>query len=251
MKVYEFCFSPTGGTRKCADTLAHALGGEVIFADMIHPEEGFPALSPEDLAVLAVPSFGGRVPAAAAQRVSALKGCGARAVLLCVYGNRAYEDTLVELEDIARQAGFSPVAGVAALAEHSIARQIAAGRPDEADTARLTEFGRKIAEKLQSGSDAAPTLPGNRPYRKTGGTSIIPKPAGSCNACGVCARECPVGAIDLRDPKKVDKTACISCMRCVAVCPQKFRKISPIMQGLAGLMLKKACAGRKECELFL
>lgn len=60
-----------------------------------------------------------------------------------------------------------------------------------------------------------------------------------------------MGAIDLHDPKKVDKTACISCMRCVAVCPQKARKINPIMRGLAGLMLKNACAGRKECELFL
>lgn len=251
MKVYEFCFSPTGGTRKCADLLAKALGGEVCFVDLTRPEGEFPALAPEDVAVLAVPSFGGRVPSAAARRVAALQGGGARAVLLCVYGNRAYEDTLVELQDAANQAGFRIVAGVAALAEHSVARQVAAGRPDAADAARLGEFGQKIAEKLQSGSDALPALPGNRPYRKAGGASMVPKPSGRCNGCGVCARECPVSAIDLHDPKKVDKTACISCMRCVALCPQKARKINPVMQGLAGLMLKKVCAGRKECELFL
>lgn len=37
MKVYEFCFSPTGGTRKCADLLAKALGGEVCFVDLTRP----------------------------------------------------------------------------------------------------------------------------------------------------------------------------------------------------------------------
>lgn len=143
------------------------------------------------------------------------------------------------------------MAGVAALAEHSIARQVAAGRPDDTDAARLAESGHRIPQKLQSGSDAAPALPGNRPYRQSSGMGMVPKASGSCNGCGIYARECPVGAIGLHDPKKVDKAACISCMRCVAVCPQKARKINPVMQGLAGLMLKKVCGDRKECELFL
>ena len=67
----------------------------------------------------AVPSYGGRVPEIAVSRLKQMKGNGARAVLLVVYGNREYEDTLLELSDVMEAAGFSPVAAVAAVAEHS------------------------------------------------------------------------------------------------------------------------------------
>lgn len=80
------------------------------------------------------------MPQAATERLSAIRGNGAKAVLLCVYGNRAYEDTLVELEDTAKQAGFRVIAAIAAIAEHSIARQFATGRPDAQDQARLHTF---------------------------------------------------------------------------------------------------------------
>ncbi|MDE6280624.1 MAG: hypothetical protein K2M15_02335, partial [Oscillospiraceae bacterium] len=88
-------------------------------------------LDDNDLAVIAIPSFGGRVPALAAQRLAKIHGNQARCVVMCVYGNRAYEDTLVELEDLARQSGFQVIAAVAAVAEHSIMHQYAAGRPDQ------------------------------------------------------------------------------------------------------------------------
>ena len=134
-------------------------------------------LTGQDVAVIAVPSYGGRVPEIAVERLSKVQGGGARAVLVCVYGNRAYEDTLTELADTAQAAGFRTVAAVAALAEHSIARKYAAGRPDEADKAVLKDFWRKIQAKLDAGDATAPALPGNRPYKKRGVRSIVPRPA--------------------------------------------------------------------------
>lgn len=180
-----------------------------------------------------------------------MQGNGARAVLVCVYGNRAYEDTLVELEDAAVQAGFQVVAGVAAIAEHSIAHQYAAGRPDSQDKLQLQDFGQKIWDKLQSGDHSQPTLPGNRPYKKAGGVGMVPKPSKDCNRCGLCAQQCPVQAIDPADPSRTDKELCISCMRCVAVCPKGARKVNPVMLTAAQVALKKVCSDRKEGELFL
>ncbi len=253
MKLYSIVFSPTGGTEKAAALLAKALGGEAAAIDLTDSKQDFSAiqLTGEDVAIIAVPSYGGRVPAAAVDRLSAIQGQGARAVLVCVYGNRAYEDTLVELEDTAQKAGFRVIAAVAAVAEHSIARQFAAGRPDGQDAGQLAAFGEKIGAKLSAGDLSEPKIPGNRPYKKAGGAGMVPKATRDCNRCGVCAAKCPVQAIHKDDPAKVDEKACISCMRCVAVCPQQARKVNPLMLSAARLMLKKVCSQRKECELFL
>lgn len=242
MKLYNIVFSPTGGTKKAADCLTGALEGDVTTVDLTDSKQDLNtvSLTKEDAAVISVPSYGGRVPAVAAERLGVVHGNGARAILVCVYGNRAYEDTLVELEDAAKQAGFQVIAAVAAIAEHSIARQFAAGRPDAQDTAQLSE------------ADASePTIPGNRPYKKAGGVSMVPKATKECTNCGACAAACPVQAIDKESPKKVDEKACISCMRCIAVCPHGARKVNPVMISAASLMLKKVCSERKECELFL
>lgn len=253
MKLYNIVFSPTGGTQKVATLLVNALKGDVISVDLTDSNQDFSAiqLTQGDVAVIAVPSYGGRVPAVAVKRLSELNGQGARAVLVCVYGNRAYEDTLVELEDVVRKAGFRVNAAVAAVAEHSIARQFAAGRPDAQDTKQLAAFGEKIQEKLSADDLSEPSLPGNRPYKKAGGAGMVPKATKECTRCGVCAAECPVQAIHKEDPTKVDDKACISCMRCITVCPQGARKVNPILLSAAGLMLKKVCSERKECELFL
>lgn len=253
MKLYDIVFSPTGGTQKVSDSLTGALEGEVSTVDLSDSRQDFNAvtLTQEDVAFLCVPSYGGRVPAVAAERLCQVHGNGARAVLVCVYGNRAYEDTLAELEDTAKQAGFRVVAAVAAIAEHSIARQFAAGRPDAQDTAQLAEFAQQIQRKLAAGDDSEPAIPGSRPYKKAGKSGMVPKASKDCVSCGLCAASCPVQAIDKDNPKRVDETACICCMRCVAVCPHSARALNAVALSAVSLMLKKVCSERKDCELFL
>ena len=233
--------------------LTNALEGETVSVDLTDSKADFSSviLTSEDIAVIAVPSYGGRVPEPAAKRIAEMKGNGAKAILVCVYGNRTYEDTLVELQDVAKQAGFSVISAVAAVAEHSIAHQYAAGRPDAQDNKQLQEFAKKIQEKLSSGDTSELYMPGNRPYKKSGGGGMIPKATKDCTGCGLCAEKCPVQAIDRNDPKTVDVKKCISCMRCASICPQSARKVSSVMLFAVSLVLKKACSERKDCELYL
>lgn len=253
MSVFEMVFSPTGGTRKVSCLVSEALGGDTATIDLTDSGLDFSAVSmaKDDVAVISVPSYAGRVPAVVVERLGMVRGNGARAVLVCVYGNRAFEDTLAELEDVAKRAGFRMVAAVAAIAEHSVARQFAAGRPDAQDAAQLAEFAQRIRQKLLDGDISEPSIPGNRPYKQAGGHSMVPQATGDCVSCGACAALCPVRAIDKDDSRQVDGEACISCMRCVAVCPRGARKPNPAALSAVTKMLSKVCVVRKECEIFI
>lgn len=254
MAFYEITFSPTGGTDQAAEILMEAFPEEKKQIDLLPPNGDYDGkvLTEEDLCLIAMPSYGGRIPQTAAERLRKIKGNGARAVLVCVYGNRAYEDTLAELQDVAEESGFQVCAAVAAVAEHSIMRKFAPGRPDEEDRKELQEFGRKIKRKLESKeAQEMIRLPGNRPYKPLGTIPFVPKPGRGCISCGYCARFCPVGAIDFQNVKKVDEKKCISCMRCVTVCPKSVRKVNKVMLLAAEKKMAKLFEERKANELFL
>ncbi len=251
MNVIQIVFSPTGGTQKVADLIAGEWKTPIKKIDLSDPSVNFNAvkLEQDDLVLVAVPSFGGRVPAVAIERLEKIQGNQSRCVAVCVYGNRAYEDTLLELSDAAEKSDFRVVAGIAAVAEHSIMHEYATGRPDRQDQEELRGFAQKILEKVESGSVEKPHIPGNRPYKKAGG-GLVPKADHRCNGCKLCAEKCPVQAIPLDAPKETDSKKCISCMRCVSICPQKARKVNGAMMAVAALAIKKACEERKNCELF-
>ncbi len=244
----KIIFSPTGGTRKAADAITKAWGAvDVIDLTDKNTDLKQYSFSEDDLVLIAMPSYGGLAPQPALNRLAAVSGNGAKCVIAAVYGNRAYEDTLVQMEDAATKCGFRVIAAISAVAEHSIIRQYAAGRPDLDDRDQLSEFGKRILNKE---SDDKPAIPGNRPYKKGGGAGMVPKVSAKCVKCGQCAEKCPVGAIDPA-AFSADKNKCISCMRCIKICPQGARKVNGALTAAASLALKAACSVRKENELFL
>lgn len=246
-------FSPTGGVRRAANLLAGAIADDFEYVDLSLTLNGQRSVtfSSEDVCLIAVPSFGGRVPEIAVERLSAAQGNGARAVLLSVYGNRSDEDTLFELHDTARAAGFVPVAAVRAIAEHSIVRSIAAGRPDDRDAGLLHAFGARIAALLDAGTREEIDLPEKELLRPYGGVPLHPKAGKHCTGCGKCATLCPVSAIPRDDPTLTNEKECITCMRCVAVCPVHARRLNPLMLSIAGRKLRRVCAERREPEIIL
>ena len=248
---YNIYFSPTGGTKKVADILVSNLGKEVCDVDICCDIENM-TLQAEDVCLVSVPSFAGRVPQIAVERLKKISGNGAKAILNCVYGNREWDDTLTELQDTLEACGFVCVAAVAAVAEHSIFRQFAAGRPDKEDALELAEFARKITEKLDSGAFGELNLAGSHgTYKELPNIPFTPQANEKCTSCGICAEGCPVGAIDKTAPCKTDKDRCISCMRCRDICPKHARDLDPVFMQAAAEKMAPKLGGHKKNYLFL
>ncbi len=254
MRLFQIYFSPTGGTKKIVDIMSKSWDCEKTEIDLSNSLEDFSGFvfNENDVCIVAAPVFGGRVPMPAIPNIRKLKGNGAKAVLIAVYGNRAYEDALLELKDTASLAGFCCVAGVAAVAQHSIMNQFAAGRPDLRDEEELIEFSERIKGITEQNTvESELWVPGNDPYKEYKVVPVIPETGEECNQCGLCAEECPAGAIPKENPMLTEPEKCISCMRCVVICPQKARYAD---EGLVEMMSKRlgeVCSVRKESELFL
>ena len=251
MKYYQIVFSPTGGTEKVAKAVTRSWP-QVEMIDLSASATNYKDISLEknSLVIIAMPSFGGVAPQLALNRLAMIKGNESKCAIAVVYGNRAYEDTLVQMEDYAQKAGLQVIAAISAVAEHSIIHKYATGRPNLEDCKELEKFGKQILEKAVSDDWLKPHIPGNRPYKKAG-AGMVPKADSSCTVCGLCALKCPAEAISMDNLKISDKSKCISCMWCVSICPVHARKVSRFITFIASSAIKKACSAEKANELYI
>jgi ferredoxin len=238
-------FSPTGTSKKIAEAVARGIRAPYEHVDLTRPESrtGEFKVFGTELAVISMPVWAGRVPQEAVTRFRRLKADDTPAVLAVVYGNRAYEDALIELSDLALEAGFKPVAGGAFIGEHSYStseKPTAHGRPDSSDLEEAEEFGGKVKAKLAGiggPRDIPPLeLPGNRPYRDGNwdpGEPMDPTTEEElCIKCGRCAEACPTAAITVEDVVSTEEEDCVWCNACVKSCPTGARVMRPYMKKL-------------------
>lgn len=238
-KIKLVCFSPTGTTRTIVQSIAKGINHHnAELFDITKPAQRREVLitKGDDLLLVAVPVYMGRVPSVITDWLTSISGCNTPAVCVVVYGNRAYDDALLELKDILVNCGCKPIAGAAFIGEHSFSsRELpsSVGRPDMNDLQIAEMFGCKINETLESATSInfinTIDFPGNFPL---GGTKNLwhldfIEVNDNCKSCGVCATGCPVGAIDFENSCIIDKDKCTLCCACIKNCPQNARSMKP------------------------
>lgn len=256
-------FSPTGTTKAVVREIARGINyGNVEELDITRQNARIQPLqtSEKELLIIGVPVYMGRVPALLTEWLHAIKARNTPAVCVVVYGNRVYDDALLELKDILTRSGCKPIAGAAYIGEHSFSTDetpTAKDRPDAGDLHHAESFGRTIQEKINSTPSldriSEVTIPGCHPYRGDSKLWTVDFIAVSdaCIRCGMCAEGCPAGAIDPENSSVIDTNKCITCCACIKHCPRHARSMKPGMVRDASLRLSTLYKARKVPEFFL
>jgi len=256
-------FSPTGTTRKVLAPIAKGVSDQrPQRVDMTLPDADAQPVefASDELLVLGAPVYAGRLPEEAVKRFKMLKGNGSPAILVVLYGNRAYEDALLELKNLSIELGFKPVAAAAFIGEHSYASEdapVAMGRPDRDDVKLAKDFAKQVKEQLDSMSETDLTedleVPGDFPYKELPSISgIVPvTDPKKCSNCNACIDACPTGAIKMFGlVMKTKLSDCIRCSACIKVCGSGGRYwADERILGIAN-RLAENCSERREPELF-
>lgn len=255
-------FSPAETTKQVIDEVIAGIGCNTLkVKDITSPEARRHPLQAgkDELLVIGIPVYMGRVPALLGEWFSVINANGTPTVFIVVYGNRDYEDALLELRDILAGNGMIPIAGAAFIGEHSFsnANTPSLGRPDINDKNQAKKFGRNILKKFESTKSPADfqelDIPGNTPY---GGITELwdidfIEVGEKCTNCGYCAEICPMGAISHTDSSNIDIHKCITCCACIKKCPQEARTMKPGPVKEAQNRINTLFRDRKEPECYL
>lgn len=112
-QVHAVFFSPTGNTRKSVEAMAGALAEnfEVHDVTLNAPAEE-KIFGRDDVVIFGAPVYGGRIPAVARERLTKFRGEGTRCLTVVTFGNRDFDDALLELADLSKGQGFVVTAGL-------------------------------------------------------------------------------------------------------------------------------------------
>ncbi|NDW08379.1 4Fe-4S binding protein [Dysgonomonas sp. 520] len=252
-RIHLVYYSPAFSTRKTLRVIADNLNVPVKEHDITQGIKEPLSFGRDELVILGIPVYAGRVPAHAVDILDKIKGKDTPAVVVCVYGNRDYDDALLELKDISEKNGFVPIAAGAFIARHSIFPRVAQNRPDKSDDQELIEFGKQCYQRflnLEDVKGTSLTVKGNFPYKEPSKIPFAPTGDSKCDNCGTCVKKCPVNAISSDNPRKTNKDLCMACARCIAVCPKQARRFKGLLYTAVRKKFESSYSERKKPETF-
>ena len=268
-KLNIMYFSPTSTTKSVVEEVRDKIvekqdinKGRVIDFTLPKARGEEVAFNEEDILIIGVPVYAGRVPNILVDYLNTIKGSNTKAIPIVVYGNRDYDDALIELNDILLRNGFEVIAAASFIGEHSFSKTLAKDRPDNQDLAIARTFGDHAYINIMDNKlETSIKIKGNRPYKKhyvpkdeennpVDIRKVEPKTSEDCIDCKICAQVCPMGSIDYVDVSKLIGI-CIKCGACIKKCPTNSKYFDDVDYLRHKKELEDELKIRKEPELFL
>lgn len=150
MKCNIVYFSPTYTTKRIVTMIANDITEDTTYFDITQPNVDTEKLSfgRNDFVIIGIPVYSGRVPNLARNIIATMHGDETPIVLVATYGNRHYDDSLLELKNIVQSNRFLAVAASAFVTEHSVVQKFGAGRPDDEDIKLIHKFAQDVKYKI-------------------------------------------------------------------------------------------------------
>ncbi len=247
-KIHLVYFSATGATARIVSAIgSYIASGDIVkhyidcrtFSDLLIPAD--------EWVVFGVPVFSGRIPEMVLPFLRKVKGEGTPAILVCTYGNRDFDDALIELQDLVEDNGFYPLSAAAFVTQHSIFPAVGKGHPDDNDMFQIQDFVQQTLQMAErSLLNTRLLVKGSRPYRPIKAVPLYPRTSINCNKCGACVRKCPRQAIAADDPCVVDKKQCASCAACISVCSKRAKSFGGLLYWLVSKHFERSYKKNKE-----
>ena len=253
-------FSPTDGTKQIIKTIANSINSTYEEFDITLAKNRVNNLefSNNDLVIIGMPTYAGRFPRLLTSYIDKIRASDSLAVFVTTYGNRDYEDALLEQYDIFTSKGFIALGAATFITEHSSTDKLATGRPNIDDLKIASDFGSNILKRLENLTSLSDlnilSLPGNKPYvvKNIAMPPITPVTNEKCVTCGICAKHCPTSAIDFSDCKTIDPSKCIKCNSCVKRCPFNAKAIThEAYKNMQNMLVSNYADKPRNPELFL
>lgn len=249
--IVKIFFSPSKTTKKVVEQVASNFEKESETYDLLNFNSQ-KAFEDDDVVIVGMPVFAGRIPKSGRERLSRLTGNNTKAIAIANYGNAHVTDALLELVDLLKENGFDVIAAATTVSHHSIFDGVAVGRPDSADIEKIDEFALECRKKIESCESLTSKIPGNAkytPYKQL--PFIISCDETVCSFCCDCVSICPEQAIPDDDPVNTNLEICSRCTACISICPENARKFSGDAFEAKKPEFEKANSERKEPEFYL
>lgn len=235
MNVDIIYFSPTGSTKKYAESIATGLNANINFHNITTAKaRKKPFTSFGDIVVWAFSVYGRRIPEVVLNYLRTLHGNKTPLAVAAIYGNITAGISLKQATHLAGKQNFCLFGAATFVGQHTYANHdidVALGRPDKNDLADAKRFGNLLREKWEHNdfelpqikTSLLPLLIEELPYN--GVRFPIKQPVvnmDKCINCQICQTVCPINAISI-DNLQIEEKKCLRCYACVKKCPKDAR----------------------------